>query len=77
MEHIWGFMTSLAPADLRGKSLSNDTLFHFYTDALALSSSITVYTILARRRSHPPHVVHCLTHSSRPDTTMIVSVYAK
>ena len=25
----WGFMTSLAPADLRGKSLSNDTLFSF------------------------------------------------
>lgn len=46
MEHIWGlFMTSLAPADLRGKSLSNDTLFHFYTDALVLSPSITVYAL--------------------------------
>lgn len=37
------FMTSLAPADLHGKSLSNDTFFHFYTDALVLSSSITVH----------------------------------
>lgn len=47
--HFGDFMTSLAPADLHGKSLSNDTFFHFYTDALVLSSSIT-----AHRPCSPP-----------------------
>lgn len=55
MEHIFGdFMTSLAPADLHGKSLSNDTFFHFYTDALVLSSLVRrPPSLLAAAHIHP------------------------
>lgn len=78
MEHTFGdSMTSLAPADLHGKSLSNDTFFHFYTDALFLSSLVRrpPSTVLARRRPHSPHIVHCLTHMSHTEPTMIVPVH--
>lgn len=49
---IRGFVTSLAPADLGGKRLSNDTLFHFYTNALVLLPPRSPSMPFARRRPH-------------------------
>lgn len=68
------FMTSLAPADLHGKSLSNDTFFHF-TLMPSFCRPRSPSTVLAWRRPHLPQVVHCLTPLSRPDFPMIVPVH--